>query len=408
MKRKAEDLVCGHGTSWVRGQVIGKGSFGSVFLATSKNPGSRFSCFPSPMAVKSAKVSGSASLQKEKEVLDKVKGCPFVIDCFGEEITTQEDGEMVYNLLLEYASGGTLADSIKKSGGCGLPESDVKRYTKSILKGLRHIHDCGYVHCDLKPENVLLVPSINSSGNFVAKIGDFGLSKRSAQSKKRRFDLDLYLRGTPPYLAPETVIENVQELPSDIWAMGCVVCEMLTGKSPWDRAEELNTKDLLRLIGDQRELPKIPSGISEDARGFLKACLVRKPMFRFTVEMLMDHTFLAGVGEHDDEGLLDVHDDEERGEGLLDIHDEEPLAASSSSSTETDAELSGSSFSGDWSLVSDDDDDGIDSASCSWPEEVEDVEVQFIGSSDKEVSLLGSLNCITQPYILEYSSDYTR
>ena len=379
MKRKAEDLVFGHGKSWVRGQVIGKGSFGSVFLATSKNPGSRFSCFPSSMAVKSAKVSVSASLQKEKEVLDNVRGCPYVIDCFGEEITTLEDGEMVYNLLLEYASGGTLGNSIKKSGGCGLPESDVKRYTKSILKGLRHIHECGYVHCDLKPENVLLVPTTNSSGNFVAKIGDFGLAKRSAQSKKRRFDLDLYLRGTPLYLAPETVIESVQELPSDIWALGCVVCEMLTGKSPWERAEELNTEDLLRLIGDQRESPKIPSGISEEARGFLKACLVRKPMCRFTVEKLMDHTFLAGVGEHDDEGLLDVHD-------------EELLAASSSSWTETDSELSGSSFSDDWSLVSDGDDD--DWAFCSWPKEVEDVEVQFVGSSDKDVSLLGSLNCL--------------
>jgi serine/threonine protein kinase len=113
------------------------------------------------------------------------------------------------------------------------------------------------------------VPTVNSSGNFVAKIGDFGLVKRAAQSKKRRLDLDLYLRGTPLYLAPETVIESVKELPSDIWAMGCVVCEMLTGKSPWERAEELNTDDLLRLIGDGRELPKIPSGISSEARGFL-------------------------------------------------------------------------------------------------------------------------------------------
>ncbi|XP_041015658.1 mitogen-activated protein kinase kinase kinase 20-like [Juglans microcarpa x Juglans regia] len=120
-------------------------------------------------------VSVSGSLQKEKEVLNNEEGSPYVIDCFGEEITTQEKGEMVYNLLLEYASKGTLANSIEKSDGCQLPKTDVKRYTWSILKGLSHIHDCGFIHCDLKPENVLLVPAISPSSNFVAKIGDFGL-----------------------------------------------------------------------------------------------------------------------------------------------------------------------------------------------------------------------------------------
>ena len=72
---------------------------------------------------------------------------------------------------------------------------------------------------------------------------------------------------------------------------------MLTGKSPWDREEELDTEELLGVIGNERVLPKIPSGISKEARDFLKACLVKKPMFRFTVEMLLDHPFLAGVDE---------------------------------------------------------------------------------------------------------------
>jgi len=100
----------------------------------------------------------------------------------------------------------------------------------------------------------------------------------------------------------------------------------------------------------------------------------------------MDHTFLAGVGEHDDE----VSD-----EGLLDVHDEELLVASSYSWIETDSELSGSSFSGDSSLASDD-----DSAFCSWQKEVEDVDVQFVGSSDKEVHLLGFWNGLTPTQLI--------
>ncbi|KAF5464209.1 hypothetical protein F2P56_014302 [Juglans regia] len=192
---------------------------------------------------------------------------------------------------------GTLADSIEKSDGCRLPETDIKCYTWSILEGLSHIHDYGFVHCDLKPENVLLVPAISPGSNFVTKIGDFGLAKRSAQKNKRMMDLNVYLRGTPLYMAPEAVNENVQEPPYDIWALGCLVCEMLIGKSPWDREEELNAYELLQLIGDEREVPKMPSGVSDEAKSFLKSSLVRKPTYRFTAEMLVDHPFLTRVGD---------------------------------------------------------------------------------------------------------------
>ena len=219
---------------WERGPLLGKGAFGSVFLA---KPTSKFRSFPSLMAVKSAEISVSATLQKEKQVFDNVQGYPFVIHCFGEDSTVEDNGDMVYNLLLEYASGGSLRDLIHNSGGCGLPESDVKRYTKCILKGLNHIHGFGYVHCDIKPKNVLLVnvsASTTDGAHFVAKIADLGLAKRSWQMKKMRMDV----RGTALYMAPERLMESVQEPPFDIWALGCVVCEMLTRKYTWDRGKD--------------------------------------------------------------------------------------------------------------------------------------------------------------------------
>lgn len=299
MKRKnmadrveeGDESLYNHGVSWWRGRLIGKGGFGSVYLANLKKPKSRNRMYPQVMAVKSAEVSVSSSLQKEKEVFNHLYGCPYILECYGEEITTNKDGEMIYNLLLEYASGGTLADLIKKSGGHGLPESDVKKYTRSVLQGIAYIHSHGYVHCDLKPGNVLLVSA--KSAEFVPKIGDFGLAKKIEKSKKRK--LFSYLGGTPSYMAPETVVDHIQEPPSDIWALGCIVFEMFTGKSVWDVKPNMTTEQLLKRIGDRYEFPKIPSEISKDAIDFLKGCLVKKPAFRFTAEMLLDHPFVSGL-----------------------------------------------------------------------------------------------------------------
>ncbi|KAL4570961.1 hypothetical protein LXL04_017710 [Taraxacum kok-saghyz] len=117
----------GDGMAWFRGCLIGKGCFGRVYVANLKKPKSRYSSFPPILAVKSAEVSVSSSIQKEKEVLNNLRGCRNVIRCFGEEITTGENGKMVYNLLLQYGSGRTLADLINKSGRNGLPVEERRR-----------------------------------------------------------------------------------------------------------------------------------------------------------------------------------------------------------------------------------------------------------------------------------------
>ncbi|GFP84734.1 mitogen-activated protein kinase kinase kinase 2 [Phtheirospermum japonicum] len=283
--RRNNDVVneYGDGIQWTRGSILGKGSFGRVYKATLKNSRSKYSYFPSEMAVKSAEVSVSSTLQKEREIMNNLDGSPYVITCFGEETTIGDKGMMAYNVLLEFASGGTLADRIKKLSG--LPEHEVRAHTRSILRGLNGIHGLGYVHCDLKPDNILL-----------AKIGDLGLAKREIKqsNKKRKIMESNYWRGTPMYLSPETVIDYVQAAPSDVWAVGCIVLEMLTGKPAWD---EFNAEDILARIGAAKELPKIPDDISREARDFLKCCFVTNSIFRFTCDMLLNHPTLQGLGD---------------------------------------------------------------------------------------------------------------
>ncbi|KAL7179819.1 hypothetical protein ACSBR1_043094 [Camellia fascicularis] len=186
------------------------------------------------MAVKSAEVSDSALLQREALVLRNFHACPYIYRCFGEEVFTSDRNRMVYNLLLEYGSGGTLADVIKKTGGNGLPESDVRRYTRYIIEGLDCVHSSGYVHRALKPDNIIIVPIITSTGTeYIAKIGDFGLAKKSEQARKiLRMPISYKLRGCLQYSSPETVVDKglQHEPPSDVWALGLIVFEMLTGK----------------------------------------------------------------------------------------------------------------------------------------------------------------------------------
>ncbi|KAJ0440606.1 putative mitogen-activated protein kinase kinase kinase STE-STE11 family [Helianthus annuus] len=306
---KHAQKMYGDGVSWFRGVMIGKGSFGCVFIAKLKNFNSRYSLYPPVMAVKSADVSASGSIQKEKEVMDNINGCPYVITCFGEEITNGESGRMVYNMLLEYGSGGTLADVIKSSNGKGLPELDVRRHARSILRGLSHIHKRGYVHCDLKPQNVLLVANEGKAGGFVAKIGDLGSAKRMKQIKKNK--LNNYgpcWRGTPMYLSPEALVNGVQEQPADVWAVGCIVYEMLTGKPLRYSYQDLGVNEMISRIGDGRDLFSVSSSLSGEGRSFLEKCLCRKVMCRLTANMLLKHPFLKGLPDDDIDEVEESHE----------------------------------------------------------------------------------------------------
>ncbi|XP_065852925.1 mitogen-activated protein kinase kinase kinase 20-like [Euphorbia lathyris] len=302
---EADSGLYNHGVEWHRGSLIGKGGFGSVYIAELKNPNLRNEVFPELMAIKSAEISASSSLQKEKQVLDDLRCCPYIIDCYGEETTTTKNGKMIYNLILEYASEGTLASLIKQSGGRGLPESDVRSYTRCILKGIDYIHSNGYVHCDLKPANVLLVYYENWE-NFVPKIGDFGLAKRFVKTKKTN------LGGTPLYIVPETVIDGIQEYPCDIWALGCIVLEMLTGKKVWNPKRDMKNDEIFEKISNHYELPKIPPQISEEAKDFLKRCFVRNPTLRFTAGLLLIHPFVYDdeIGENSNEEKVNFQNEE--------------------------------------------------------------------------------------------------
>ncbi|XP_043708228.1 mitogen-activated protein kinase kinase kinase 20-like [Telopea speciosissima] len=267
---------------WKRGKSIGRGSFSSVDLAIPAGDCSLVD-LPQLMAVKSAAISECSSLQREREILSHLRDCPQIVRCLGDDHTV-ENGQQFYNVFLEYASRGTLASLVKKSGGA-LLESDVRRYTRWILMGLRCIHEKGFVHCDIKLQNILVCSA--PDGTDDVKIADFGLAKRAGAVEK------LNLRGTPLYMSPESIASNEHEAPGDLWSLGCAVAEMVIGRPAWKCKADTDVSALLFRIGFGEELPEIPEEMSEQGKDFLQRCFVRDPSKRWTAEMLLNHPFVT-------------------------------------------------------------------------------------------------------------------
>ncbi|KAK4365766.1 hypothetical protein RND71_013646 [Anisodus tanguticus] len=271
---------------WKRGRTLGAGGFGVVSLAFTSNAQLYGVTLPSLIAVKSCMHTASQSLQEEAEFLRIFKDSPYIVRCFGANLTV-EDGVILYNLMLEYASGGSLTDRLHNyNSGEGLPELEVKKHTKNVLLGLSHVHNRGIIHCDIKPGNILLVGT-----DEIAKIADFGLSMTLEQGINCEQGL---IRGTERYMAPESVLNSEYGPQVDIWALGCTVYELLTGTPLWESdsgSEEDAGDNVLYKIGFEE--PKFQnSKLSNVAQDFLKRCLVKNPSSRWTADMLLNHPFL--------------------------------------------------------------------------------------------------------------------
>ncbi|WP_089876317.1 MULTISPECIES: Stk1 family PASTA domain-containing Ser/Thr kinase [unclassified Leifsonia] len=141
---------------------------------------------------------------------------PNVVNVFDQG----QDSDMAY-LVMEYLPGITLRDLLKDYGKL-TPEQTID-IMEAVLAGLAAAHKAGIVHRDLKPENVLLA----DDGRI--KIGDFGLARAASANTAT----GQALLGTIAYLSPELVTRGVADARSDIYALGIMMYEMLTGQQPF-------------------------------------------------------------------------------------------------------------------------------------------------------------------------------
>ncbi|XP_009383559.2 mitogen-activated protein kinase kinase kinase 17-like [Musa acuminata AAA Group] len=267
---------------WHRGQVIGRGSSATVFLATALTSGEVF-------AVKSAELSRSAILQREQRILCSLDS-PYVISCFGFDLSLPTpSGGLYYDLFMEYAPGGSLSDEIARRGG-RLDEVAIRTHACDVLRGLAYLHSRGVVHCDVKGRNVL----IGSDGR--AKIADLGCASRIRGDEEEVEGDCQRLRGTPMFMAPEVARGEEQGPAADLWALGCTIIEMATGRPPWPDVSD--PVIAIHRIAFSQETPRFPSWLSGEGKDFLSKCLRRDPRERWTAEQLLHHEFVASSSKH--------------------------------------------------------------------------------------------------------------
>lgn len=174
---------------------------------------------------------------------------------------TEIDGQGV--LVMELADGPTLAELIAHEAP--MPEARVRELARGIALGLGAAHRAGVVHRDLKPANVIVVGG-------VPKLVDFGLAQATSMLGVDRTSFALV--GTPDYLAPESVDPLAVDARADLYALGCVLFEMLAGRPPYGGATPL------AILDAHRRAP-IPAVTAPDAlRALVTALLAKSPVDR--------------------------------------------------------------------------------------------------------------------------------
>ncbi len=272
----------GRDFKWQRGEKIGRGAFGTVFVGLNLVTGEL-------MAVKhldTAEVSARELASLEHEItLMKGMHHPNIVQYLG---TTRDKAALC--IFLEYVTGGSIRQMLERFGQ--LDETVVRTYTRQLLLGLEYLHRNGIAHRDIKGANVLV------SNDGTIKLADFGASKRLGANSTVMSGTGTGTggnpKGTPLWMAPE-VIKATQSArgwkKADVWSVGCTVIEMLTGQPPW--SEFTNHVTAMYHIACSEDTPQLPPSLSEQGRDFLTLCFKRDPTRRPDVTLLLLHPWIS-------------------------------------------------------------------------------------------------------------------
>ncbi|XP_064828569.1 LOW QUALITY PROTEIN: serine/threonine-protein kinase ULK1-like [Oncorhynchus masou masou] len=197
----------------------------------------------------------------------------------------QETASSVY-LVMEYCNGGDLADYLHSKGT--LSEDTIRVFLQQIAGAMRVLQVKAIIHRDLKPQNILLsyhTGRKSHSTNTCIKIADFGFARYLQNNM-----MAATLCGSPMYMAPEVIMSQNYDAKADLWSIGTILFQCLTGKAPFQAS---SPQDLRLFYEKNKNLsPNIPRETSCHLRNLLLGLLQRNHKDRMDFEEFFCHPFL--------------------------------------------------------------------------------------------------------------------
>ncbi|KAJ1781394.1 serine/threonine protein kinase, partial [Coemansia sp. RSA 2399] len=263
------------------GRTLGEGSYSTVVEATEKTTG----------RVYAAKILDKRHIIKEKKIKyvnierDMLQALhhPFIVRLH----YAFQDPHSLY-FILDMAHNGELLAWIRKLNGLSL--ECARFYLAEIVTAIEYMHEERTLHRDIKPENILL------GSDMHILVTDFGTAKMFRDSKSKAEPMRAYsFVGTAEYVSPELLTEKAADCNSDLWAIGCVAFQLLTGRPPFKAVNEYQTfQKVLKLDYT------VPPGLPPQARDLVERILVLEPEKRLGATQrggfreLKEHAFFNG------------------------------------------------------------------------------------------------------------------
>jgi eukaryotic-like serine/threonine-protein kinase len=243
-------------------ETLGAGGMGTVYKARDTQL-ERFVALKLLHKDLSGVADNDAQLQQEARVAASVNH-PNVVQIFS---LGMDHGQ--FYVVMELIDYGSLDDLIESQGR--VPEHQMLDIGIQIARGLRAAHRKGLIHRDVKPANILFVDE------QAAKIGDFGLAAFATQDPHS----DSVIWGTPPYVAPERLCNQPEDVRSDIYSLGATLFHAVAGKPPIDSSTNSAT-ELRELKQHPAELRSIAPDVSTPTARVLQRMIAPDPKQRFS------------------------------------------------------------------------------------------------------------------------------
>ncbi|GFO07829.1 serine/threonine-protein kinase nek4-like [Plakobranchus ocellatus] len=258
-------------TEFERIKVIGKGSYGEVWLAKHKKDKKQYVL--KKMNLGKASKRERKSAEQEAKLLSKLKH-PNIVS-YKDSFET--DSGFLF-IAMQYCEGGDLYARLKEQKGIPLEERQVVEWFVQIAMALQYMHERNILHRDLKTQNIFLTKS------KIIKVGDLGIARVLDSAG----DMATTLIGTPYYMSPELFSNKPYNHKSDVWALGCCVYEMTTLKHAFN-AKDMNSLVYKILKG---RMPPMPRQYSADLLVLMKSMLHQDPEKRPSVNRILRDPYI--------------------------------------------------------------------------------------------------------------------